>query len=255
MAFDKENSPNNGTKNLRATKKTSPAGSQRGGIYVQVAVKVLRLEQKLMRTDDITSVAFTRGILSNIKGKTPDKTMASAVFTNYKKNKWTPFYRPAPGLFGLKEWSKEFKNKVGREHSEEYDEGDNDDDDEDDDDDDDDEDDNEDEANENYNLRPKKSGENSNEPSSEDQPRRITRSCTTMRTDATTIEIGGETENGTQSIMTGYQQRPKRKATEGSLDERLERKASFGFSNAREECNSIELSGPGSQHTCSDQGV
>ena len=78
-----------------------------GGIFKSAAVAVLRLERKLMSTGDITRVALERGLI-NCQGKTPEATMASALYTDVKKKEGRSiFTRPQEGLFGLKEWAEE----------------------------------------------------------------------------------------------------------------------------------------------------
>ena len=75
-----------------------------GGIFKQAAVQVLREEQRLMSTGEITKLALQRGYVSR-SGKTPEATMASALYTDLKRRSGeTVFIRPKEGLFGLKEW-------------------------------------------------------------------------------------------------------------------------------------------------------
>eukprot|EP00877_Chromochloris_zofingiensis_P002038 jgi/Chrzof1/11835/Cz06g11210.t1 len=75
-----------------------------GGIFKSAAVEVLRKERRLMTTGEITKIALQRGFL-NAQGKTPEATMASALYTDVKKKNGTSlFTRPQEGLFGLKEW-------------------------------------------------------------------------------------------------------------------------------------------------------
>ena len=88
-----------------------------GGIFKQAAIKVLGEEGRLMTTGDITKVALKRGYIS-CRGKTPDATMASALYSEIKRRAAdTVFIRPKEGLFGLKEWStaKEEGNGSGNE--------------------------------------------------------------------------------------------------------------------------------------------
>lgn len=61
--------------------KVLPGG---GGIFKSAAVAVLRIERKLMSTGDICRVALERGLLQ-AKGKTPEATMASALYTDVKR--------------------------------------------------------------------------------------------------------------------------------------------------------------------------
>ncbi|KAK9864336.1 hypothetical protein WJX84_007017 [Apatococcus fuscideae] len=78
-----------------------------GGIFKSAAVAVLRLERKLMTTGDITRVALEKALI-NCQGKTPDATMASALYTDVKRKPETSvFTRPEEGLFGLREWEDE----------------------------------------------------------------------------------------------------------------------------------------------------
>ncbi|KAK9818455.1 hypothetical protein WJX74_003971 [Apatococcus lobatus] len=78
-----------------------------GGIFKSAAVAVLRLERKLMTTGDITKVALEKELI-NCQGKTPDATMASALYTDVKRKPETSvFTRPEEGLFGLREWEDE----------------------------------------------------------------------------------------------------------------------------------------------------
>mmetsp|Transcript_33602 Transcript_33602/g.60094 ORF Transcript_33602/g.60094 Transcript_33602/m.60094 type:complete len:583 (-) Transcript_33602:140-1888(-) len=89
---------------LGAGVKVLPGG---GGIFKSAAVAVLRIERKLMSTGDICRVALERGLLQ-AKGKTPEATMASALYTDVKrKEKKSIFTRPQEGLFGLQEWEDE----------------------------------------------------------------------------------------------------------------------------------------------------
>eukprot|EP00873_Tetraselmis_striata_P027713 jgi/Tetstr1/447977/TSEL_035281.t1 len=89
---------------LGAGVKVLPGG---GGIFKSAAVAVLRIERKLMSTGDICRVALERGLLQ-AKGKTPEATMASALYTDVKrKERNSIFTRPQEGLFGLQEWEDE----------------------------------------------------------------------------------------------------------------------------------------------------
>ena len=85
-------------------KRKFPARTTGGGIFKAAAVQVLRDEARLMTTGEITKVALQRGYIS-CSGKTPDATMASALYTDIKRRSGeTAFVRPKEGLFGLKEW-------------------------------------------------------------------------------------------------------------------------------------------------------
>ena len=78
-----------------------------GGIFKNAAARVLRLERRLMSTGEITRVALRRGLLQ-CSGKTPEATMASALYTDVKrKEKNSVFTRPGEGLFGMREWEAE----------------------------------------------------------------------------------------------------------------------------------------------------
>ncbi|KAF5833881.1 HB1, ASXL, restriction endonuclease HTH domain-containing protein [Dunaliella salina] len=78
-----------------------------GGIFKSAAVRVLQLERKLMTTGDITKVALERGLILS-QGKTPEATMASALYTDVKrKADRSAFTRPQEGLFGLRTWIEE----------------------------------------------------------------------------------------------------------------------------------------------------
>lgn len=58
-----------------------------------------------MTTGDITREAMSRGLLKSCKGKTPDATMASALYSEVKTNgPRSTFVRPRAGHFGLREW-------------------------------------------------------------------------------------------------------------------------------------------------------
>eukprot|EP00891_Asterochloris_glomerata_P000532 jgi/Astpho2/532/Aster-x0023 len=78
-----------------------------GGIFKSAAVAVLRMERRLMTTGEITRVALSRGLI-NCQGKTPEATMASALYTDVKRKQGASvFTRPQEGLFGLREWDAE----------------------------------------------------------------------------------------------------------------------------------------------------
>ncbi|KAK2078962.1 hypothetical protein QBZ16_002652 [Prototheca wickerhamii] len=79
-------------------------GSGGGGIFKQAAVEVLRAERRLMPTGEIARLALLRGLV-RATGKTPEATMASALYTDIKRREGTSiFIRPHEGLFGLREW-------------------------------------------------------------------------------------------------------------------------------------------------------
>lgn len=58
----------------------------------------------LSHTGDITKIAVKYGYI-NVQGKTPDATMASALYTDIKRKEGRSiFIKPHEGLFGLREW-------------------------------------------------------------------------------------------------------------------------------------------------------
>lgn len=79
-------------------------GEGGGGIFKMAAVEVLRGEKRLMSTGEIARVALKRGLIK-CTGKTPEATMASALYTDIKRKEGQSiFIRPHEGLFGLREW-------------------------------------------------------------------------------------------------------------------------------------------------------
>ena len=100
-------------KNLR--KRGASRGSKRfvrldnergGGIFKQAAIEILRQEMRLMSTGEIARFALRRGLVK-CTGKTPEATMASALYTDIKRREeCSVFIRPHEGLFGLREWVK-----------------------------------------------------------------------------------------------------------------------------------------------------
>jgi hypothetical protein len=91
---------------LQSRKRKYPNRVTGGGIFKAAAVQVLKDEGQLMTTGDIARVALQRGYIS-CSGKTPEATMASALYTDIKRRSGdTVFIRPKEGLFGLKEWDK-----------------------------------------------------------------------------------------------------------------------------------------------------
>lgn len=75
-----------------------------GGIFKAAAVSVLREDCRLMTTGEITKAAIQRGFIK-CSGKTPEATMASALYTDIKRRTGESiFVRPREGLFGLREW-------------------------------------------------------------------------------------------------------------------------------------------------------
>lgn len=75
-----------------------------GGLFKHAAVQVLLAEQRLMSTGEITRLALKYGLVK-CTGKTPEATMASALYTDIKrKGDESLFIRPSEGLFGLRKW-------------------------------------------------------------------------------------------------------------------------------------------------------
>ena len=92
------------------TKKSagSNGGGGGGGIFKAAAVAVLQQEKRLMTTGDIAKLALKRGLVK-CSGKTPEATMASALYTDIKKREGESiFIRPREGLFGLREWEPDY---------------------------------------------------------------------------------------------------------------------------------------------------
>ena len=57
------------------------------------------------RAGEITRIALQRGLVQR-SGKTPEATMASALYTDVKRKEGrSAFWRPAEGLFGLRSWA------------------------------------------------------------------------------------------------------------------------------------------------------
>eukprot|EP00877_Chromochloris_zofingiensis_P006994 jgi/Chrzof1/2548/Cz11g19210.t1 len=87
-----------------AARAVSAAGGGQGGIFKTAAIEVLNQEKRLMATGEITRIALERKLLA-CQGKTPDATMASALYTDVRKRGGSsPFIKPKQGLFGLKSW-------------------------------------------------------------------------------------------------------------------------------------------------------
>ncbi|GBF98412.1 hypothetical protein Rsub_10477 [Raphidocelis subcapitata] len=88
----------------RSTLGPAAAEGVAGGVFKGAAVQILRLERRLMSTGEITKLALQRGFLK-AQGKTPEATMASALYTDVKRKPADSlFTRPQEGLFGLREW-------------------------------------------------------------------------------------------------------------------------------------------------------
>ncbi|GLC41420.1 hypothetical protein PLESTM_001194100 [Pleodorina starrii] len=78
-----------------------------GGIFKNAAFEILKQEERLMTSGEITKLAMERKLL-RCMGKTPENTMASALYTEVrKKASTTVFIKPKEGLFGLKAWLSE----------------------------------------------------------------------------------------------------------------------------------------------------
>eukprot|EP00884_Botryococcus_braunii_P003312 jgi/Botrbrau1/12982/Bobra.384_1s0007.1 len=75
-----------------------------GGIFKNAALQVLNRTGRLMTTGDITKMAVETGLIK-CQGRTPEATMASALYTDVKRKLFNSvFTRPQEGLFGLREW-------------------------------------------------------------------------------------------------------------------------------------------------------
>jgi hypothetical protein len=95
------------TRPPRAPNSTHATGYGGGGVFKQAAVEILRSEGRLMSTGDIARLALRRGLV-RCTGKTPEATMASALYTDIKRKEGhSLFVRPREGLFGLREWVEE----------------------------------------------------------------------------------------------------------------------------------------------------
>ncbi|KIZ01804.1 hypothetical protein MNEG_6155, partial [Monoraphidium neglectum] len=71
-----------------------PAGTAvpgAGGIFKSAAIEVLRMDRRLMTTGEITKLALQRGFLK-AQGKTPEATMASALYTDVKRKHGTSIF-------------------------------------------------------------------------------------------------------------------------------------------------------------------
>ncbi|KAK9908530.1 hypothetical protein WJX75_009252 [Coccomyxa subellipsoidea] len=99
-----------GVRPKTAAERSQSGISTQGGIFKSAAEKVLRQKCKLMSTGDIAREAIKYNLIS-CQGKTPEATMASALYTDLKrKESASIFIRPHEGLFGLREWlDKDFK--------------------------------------------------------------------------------------------------------------------------------------------------
>ncbi|GAB4823425.1 hypothetical protein N2152v2_010471 [Parachlorella kessleri] len=88
----------------KGTRSSGASGGGGGGIFKMAAVEVLRQEKRLLSTGEIARLALKRGLIK-CSGKTPEATMASALYTDIKRREGQSiFIRPHEGLFGLREW-------------------------------------------------------------------------------------------------------------------------------------------------------
>ena len=75
-----------------------------------LGARCFTLQQVITRcgvAGEIARLAMKRGLI-NCNGKTPDATMASALYTDLKRRDVNSiFIRPHEGLFGLREWAAE----------------------------------------------------------------------------------------------------------------------------------------------------
>lgn len=75
--------------------------------FTEAAVEVLRLVGRPLHYKKITEVAIERNLLSHV-GKSPEITMNSRLATMVKKDRGdAPIVKVKPGIFGLREFSKE----------------------------------------------------------------------------------------------------------------------------------------------------
>ena len=85
-----------------------------GGIFKAAAISILRQEGRLMTTGEIARLALKRHLIK-CSGKTPEATMASALYTDIKRKEGeSTFIRPKEGLFGLREWDDVLEKDVAR---------------------------------------------------------------------------------------------------------------------------------------------
>lgn len=76
---------------------------------------VLRESGKPLKSDEITRLLLQRGLWST-KGKTPSATVSAALYTDIKRRgKNSVFVKVAPGIFSLREFSKQSLNSVENE--------------------------------------------------------------------------------------------------------------------------------------------
>lgn len=71
----------------------SSAYSGAGGIFKGAAIEILKQEKRLMTTGEITKLALDRKLV-RCQGKTPENTMASALYTDVRKRgQYSPFIK------------------------------------------------------------------------------------------------------------------------------------------------------------------
>jgi len=88
--------------------------------FTEAALEVLRLVGKPLHYKKITEVAIERNLLSHV-GKTPEVTMSSRLATMVKKDRGdAPIIKVKPGVFGLREFSKEVLEAAEHESGHEY---------------------------------------------------------------------------------------------------------------------------------------
>lgn len=97
-----------GKKNSSGGRRGKSGKGSGGGIFKAAAVSILQEERRLMSTGDIAKLALRRGLIK-CSGKTPEATMASALYTDIKRKVGeSTFIRPREGLFGLKAWEEKY---------------------------------------------------------------------------------------------------------------------------------------------------
>ncbi|BDA44550.1 hypothetical protein COCOBI_06-0260 [Coccomyxa sp. Obi] len=93
-----------GVRPKTAAERSQSGTPSQGGIFKSAAEKVLAKHSRLMSTGEIARYAIKYALISP-QGKTPEATMASALYTDIKKKEGASiFIRPHEGLFGLREW-------------------------------------------------------------------------------------------------------------------------------------------------------
>jgi DNA-directed RNA polymerase delta subunit len=87
--------------------------------FKDAAYKVLLSEKHPLRIEDITDIAFKRGLLRTA-GKTPNATMAAQLYTDIKTNKGkSVFVQLGKNRFGLREWGLEvIEDEINKAESE-----------------------------------------------------------------------------------------------------------------------------------------